>query len=234
MNVTSRYVRPLLSTHNQADGRLTDVVLARQNAQRVAIGAIPSANGAHGFFGQFRHAVRLTPRSTTPRPALSLHVFEVANLCSQEQVFRPHARRGIAGVADDHPCRDRPVRQYPRGPVSRFDSATEAHMAVASLPPASGPQPASIGLLNLCPESFRLRPSGRLTTRSATEARGAFFQPSQANDKARPALFTRSLAATLALHSIPPVSVPSPRPFTRRGGTFVPTIVPRGRWDPHG
>jgi hypothetical protein len=90
--------------------------------------------------------------------SLSAHICKVICISPEEEVIGPDARRVIPTwtvVADEHPGRDWPKVQLPGDAVSLEDVSilpTFGNLPVA-MPPTANPEPASLSLLNLRPES---------------------------------------------------------------------------------
>ena len=204
-----------------------DAVLPSEVCMGDAAPRVAQADGFSILGGDLRPGSPLVP-----------HIGRVFQRRAEEQVIRSHARGHVAPMADVCPLGDRAVVQFPRN--TRRDEnetipASFADLAVAAWNGGARPQPTRVSLVDLGPEPFGQR-SGAVAPlptdpRRCVASAGAVQAATDlhiagASQKGRSAGLTHAGNGRLSAHSDPPVWVPSPRPFERRGGAFVPTIVP--------
>jgi hypothetical protein len=222
--------RAVLAAHNTLGVEPTAVTVPTSEALRVKTRVVALSGGS-----PLGVSVGSVSQSAGRAP-LPPSIGAVVGRGSEEQMRRIHARRVIATVADEHASGyGRSVRQLPDGgcgshvPTMGGVSTDDAVSTVTG----SRPRPALIGAaaVHVLPEA-----DGEGHALGFTPALEAAINPPPAaffgreNKERAFTLGTRPGDATFALHLDLLSRVPSPRPLTRRGGAFVPTIVPL-RWD---
>lgn len=107
------------------------------------------------ILGEFRQP-RMRASEVAPSGSpLSDHVLSVVGISAEKQMVRPHTRRVIALVTDQHPCRNLTKVHFPRKTMGKHDpgSVSSLDLPVAERNMCTRPDPARVGFGDLLPET---------------------------------------------------------------------------------
>ena len=139
--------------HNDVSNRRVPDAKGRAESAQALSGQMPLANGDDVSIRQFGAAILLSRFRYTACPTFQRHVAQVSGLCSQKQMRRVDTSRCVATVTNTQTGWNRSEGQFPRHTVGILNGFMHSDLSIPVSCQRSSPEPASVGLLHLRPET---------------------------------------------------------------------------------